>query len=213
LKISKFKSTFSNTPLIAILRGIKPKEVLKVAEVLQKSGFRVLEIPLNSPSPLQSIENIKKEFGSELIIGAGTVLTTTDVQDVQNAGGQIIVSPHTEKNIIKSSKMLGLISIPGVATPSEAFFALKCGAHMLKLFPAETLPPSTLKAWRAILPKDTWVLPVGGITPKNMHPYLSVGANGFGLGSFLFKPNYSIKTIFQNAQQFIRTYQFLDKKN
>ena len=193
-------------PLIAILRGITPKDALKVADILYTAGFRVIEFPLNNPCSLKSIEMTRHKFGNDLVVGAGTVLTSVEVYRVQDAGGQIIVSPNSSKDTIKTAKALGLISIPGVSTPTEAFNSLKFGADMLKLFPAELITPSVLKAWRAVI-KDTWLLPVGGITPANLSSYIIAGASGFGIGSALYTPDFTIKSVYERAKAFVSSYQ------
>jgi 2-dehydro-3-deoxyphosphogalactonate aldolase len=174
-------------PLIAILRGIEPGEAVAIGRVLIGAGFRALEVPLNSPEPLRSIAALAEAFGERALIGAGTVLDPADVGRVADAGGRLIVMPHADNTIVRAAKSLGLWCMPGVATPTEAFGALAAGADGLKMFPAEALPPAAVKAWRAVLPKQVWLLPVGGITAERMAPYLAAGANGFGLGSALYQ--------------------------
>jgi 2-dehydro-3-deoxyphosphogalactonate aldolase len=178
-------------PLIAVLRGITPGEVLEVGAALTDNGFRILEVPLNSPSPFESIGRLAAKFGVTCLIGAGTVLDVGDVARVGDAGGRLIVMPHSDTAVIREAKRLDMVCVPGVATPTEAFAALHAGADGLKMFPAEQLPPAALKAWRAVLPKDALVFPVGGIRPDNMQSYWSVGANGFGTGSNLYQPGAS----------------------
>lgn len=175
-------------PLVAVLRGITAGEVIGVGAALVDNGFRILEVPLNSPDPFDSIATLAREFGERCLTGAGTVLRVADVARVADAGGRLIVMPHGDVAIIREAKRLGLACLPGVATPTEAFAALDAGADGLKMFPAEQLSPAALKAWRAVLPKDALVFPVGGIRPDNMAPYWAVGANGFGTGSNLYKP-------------------------
>jgi 2-dehydro-3-deoxyphosphogalactonate aldolase len=175
-------------PLIAILRGVRPDEAVAIGRALVDAGFRAIEVPLNSPEPLASIAALAEAFGERVLIGAGTVLDPAKVGAVAGAGGRLIVMPHADPAIVRAAKALGLVCVPGVATPSEAFAALAAGADALKLFPAEALPPAVVKAWRAVLPNDVWLLPVGGITPERMAPYLAAGANGFGLGSALYQP-------------------------
>ncbi|HEY2112711.1 MAG TPA: 2-dehydro-3-deoxy-6-phosphogalactonate aldolase, partial [Dongiaceae bacterium] len=173
-------------PLIAILRGIRPDEMPAAADALMAAGFRILEVPLNSPRPLESIRYLSGREG--LLSGAGTVLTTAEVDSVAAAGGRLVVSPNADAEVIAAAKRHGLTTLPGVATPTEAFAALKAGADGLKMFPAELLPPKALKAWRAALPAGALLLPVGGITPESLADYLAAGADGFGLGSALYKP-------------------------
>ncbi|KTT58339.1 2-dehydro-3-deoxy-6-phosphogalactonate aldolase [Pseudomonas oryzihabitans] len=189
-------------PLIAILRGVTPDEIVAVGRALYEAGFRVIEIPLNSPQPFESIRRLTAELGESCLIGAGTVLTEAQVAEVDAAGGRLIVSPNANLAVIRASKAAGLVSAPGVATPSEGFAALDAGADSLKLFPAEQLGPAVVKAWRAVFPKELALLPVGGITPDNMGPYVAAGANGFGLGSALYKPGLSAAQVSANAQAF-----------
>lgn len=189
-------------PLIAILRGVTPDEIVPVGRALYDAGFRVIEIPLNSPQPYESIRRLTAELGDSCLIGAGTVLTEAQVAEVAAAGGRLIVSPNANLAVIRASKAAGLVSAPGVATPSEGFAALEAGADSLKLFPAEQLGPAVVKAWRAVFPKELALLPVGGITPDNMGPYVAAGANGFGLGSALYKPGLTAAQVSANAQAF-----------
>jgi 2-dehydro-3-deoxyphosphogalactonate aldolase len=173
-------------PLVAILRGIAPQQAVAVAQSLYDSGFRVLEVPLNSPQPLASIEAMRRALPGDALVGAGTVLDVAAVSAVRDAGGQLVVMPHADTAVITAAKAAGLHCMPGIATPTEAFAALAAGADALKLFPAEALPPAALKAMKAVLPAGTRLLPVGGITPPAMAPYVAAGAAGFGLGSALF---------------------------
>src|SRR6202158_3351852 len=175
-------------PLIAVLRGITPVEIDAVGAALIDNGFRILEVPLNSPEPFDSIARLEHRFGGRCLTGAGTVVKVADVARVAAAGGKLIVMPHGDVAIIREAKRLGLACLPGVATPTEAFAALDAGADGLKMFPAEQLSPAALKAWRAVLPRDALVFPVGGIRPDNMAPYWDVGADGFGTGSNLYTP-------------------------
>lgn len=194
-------------PLIAILRGVTPDEIVAVGRALYDAGFRVIEIPLNSPQPFESIRRLTAELDDSCLIGAGTVLTEAQVAEVDAAGGRLIVSPNANLAVIRASKAAGLVSAPGVATPSEGFAALDAGADSLKLFPAEQLGPAVVKAWRAVFPKELALLPVGGITPDNMGPYVAAGANGFGLGSALYKPGLSAAQVSANAQAFAAGWQ------
>lgn len=193
-------------PLIAILRGLEPEQALEVGDALIDAGFKVIEVPLNSPRPLESIERLADAFNHRAIIGAGTVLKANDVGDVAKAGGRVVIMPHADTSLIRKADHLGLFCIPGVATPTEAFAALDCGADSLKMFPAEAMPPAVVKAWRAVLRPPVRLLPVGGITPAGMAAYIEAGASGFGLGSALFKPDMSLETIADNAQTFVKHY-------
>jgi 2-dehydro-3-deoxyphosphogalactonate aldolase len=179
------------SPLIAILRGIKPEEVVAARGVLTGAGIRIIEVPLNSPHPLESIRLLAAETDSQTLIGAGTVLTVDEVYAVAETGARLIVAPNADPAVIARAKSLGLFCLPGVATPSEAFAALKAGADGLKLFPAEALAPSVIKAWLAVLPAGTLLVPVGGISTDNMAGYVAAGATGIGIGSSLYKPGVS----------------------
>jgi 2-dehydro-3-deoxyphosphogalactonate aldolase len=193
-------------PLVAILRGIEPGEAVAVGRALTAAGFRAIEVPLNSPQPRESIRALAGALGERALIGAGTVLDPADVARIAAAGGRLIVMPHADHAVIRAAKAQGLLCVPGVATPTEAFGALAAGADALKLFPAEELPPGVVKAWRAVLPGDVWLLPVGGITPHGMAAYLAAGANGFGLGSALYQPGLSAATVGARAQSFAAAY-------
>jgi 2-dehydro-3-deoxyphosphogalactonate aldolase len=175
-------------PLIAVLRGISPEEVDDVAGALVDAGFRILEVPLNSPRPYDSIRRLAQVHGARCLIGAGTVLRVQDVARVREAGGAIVVMPHADLEVVREAKRQGMVCVPGVATPTEAFAALAAGADALKMFPAEALPPAALRAWRAVLPKDALVFAVGGMKPDNLDAYWAAGASGFGTGSNLYKP-------------------------
>jgi len=190
-------------PLVAILRGLTPQEAPAIGAALADAGFHLLEVPLNSPQPLHSIELLARQLGDRCLVGAGTVLTTGQVQDVTNAGGRLLVLPHADVEVIASAHALGMRCTPGVATPTEAFAALRAGADALKLFPAEQLPPPVLKAWSSVLPAGTALLPVGGITPERMAAYRSAGAAGFGIGSALYAPGTPAAEVARRARAFI----------
>ncbi|NYT42220.1 2-dehydro-3-deoxy-6-phosphogalactonate aldolase [Sphingomonas sp. R-74633] len=201
--IASFDQDFARCPLVAILRGVKPDEVEAIGEELVSAGFTLIEVPMNSPDPLESVARLAKRFAGRAQIGAGTVLTEAQVAAVQGAGGTMIISPNANMKVIAASAAAGLVSLPGIATMSEAFAALDTGATALKLFPAEAANPGILKAMRAVLPKDAKVLPVGGIAPDNMDPWLAAGANGFGLGSALYKVGMSAALVGANARAFV----------
>lgn len=188
-------------PFIAILRGVKPDEVLELAEVLVETGFSIIEVPLNSPDPLRSIERLARAL-PETLIGAGTVLTTAAVAEVQDAGGRLILMPHSDGAVVRAAKARGLTCVPGVATPTEAFAALANGADALKMFPAEHMPPAVVGAWRAVLPPGVALVPVGGIVPEKVASYRRAGAVGFGLGSALYKPGLTAAELRERAQGF-----------
>lgn len=196
-------------PLIAILRGLKPENAEAVGHALVEAGFRIIEVPLNSPEPFRSIEILAKTMPENVLVGAGTVLDSEQVNGIRDVGGRLIVMPHADLDVIKRAKEHGLICTPGVATPTEAFAALKAGADAIKIFPAESIPPAVVKAWRAVLPKDALVVPVGGIKPDTMKPYVDAGANGFGLGSALFTPAMSAEEVGRNARNFAAAWQDL----
>jgi 2-dehydro-3-deoxyphosphogalactonate aldolase len=175
-------------PLIAIIRGVTPNEAEAIGDAIFGAGIRIIEVPLNSPQPLDSIARLVAKFGDRALVGAGTVLQPEQVPDVQAAGARLIVSPNTNVEVITETAAAGLVSCPGFFTPSDAFDAIEAGATALKLFPAEAATPAVLKAQRAVLPKDLPVIVVGGIRPDNMQPWIAAGANGFGLGGGLYQP-------------------------
>ncbi len=188
-------------PLVAILRGITPDEAVPVGQALVDAGWSLIEVPLNSPRPLDSIRALVQAF-PQALVGAGTVLRADQVRAVAATGAGLIVSPHTQLDVLAEGLRLGLVCLPGVATPTEAFAALAAGAHGLKLFPAEWLPPAGLKAMRAVLPAGTRLLPVGGITSDNMAAYRAAGAAGFGIGSALYKPGMGVAEVALQAGRF-----------
>jgi 2-dehydro-3-deoxyphosphogalactonate aldolase len=190
-------------PLVAIIRGVAPDEAVAVGEALFAGGIRIIEVPLNSPDPFRSIGLLAAALGDRALIGAGTVLDPADVARVADAGGKLVVSPNTNPEVIAASVRAGLVSSPGYFTPSEAFSALRAGAHALKLFPAEAASPKMVKAQRAVLPRDVPLLVVGGIEPGNMRPWLDAGANGFGLGSGLYKPSQPPEQVERQARAYL----------
>src|SRR5258708_4597718 len=192
--------------IIAILRGIRPEEAEPVCEVLIEAGLTTIEIPLNSPQPLQSIGILAKAFGSVATIGAGTVLRVQEVRDVANAGGRIIVSPGFDADVVGETKLQKLASWPGVLTPSECFAALKSGADGLKIFPCSVVGPEGVKAMRSVLPPQTMVYAVGGAGPANFASWLAAGVNGFGIGTALYKPGDSLAQLRQAAHEIVRAY-------
>ncbi|NWF18277.1 2-dehydro-3-deoxy-6-phosphogalactonate aldolase [Pseudomonas reactans] len=203
------KQALAQNGLIAILRGIRPDEAQAVGQVLYQAGFRVIEVPLNSPDPYTSIRTLRDSLPADCLIGAGTVLTPEQVEQVKAAGGQVIVMPHSDAKVLRAAKTAGLFLSPGVATPTEAFAALAEGADVLKLFPAEQMGPSVIKAWLAVLPAGTLLLPVGGITPDNMQVFTDAGAKGFGLGSGLFKPGMTVDQVASRAQAYVAAWKAL----
>jgi len=193
-------------PLVAILRGLTPADALPVGAALVDAGLRSIEVPLNSPQALESIAQLAREFGARCLIGAGTVLSAAQVDEVAAVGGRVIVMPHADGAVIAAAKRRRLLCIPGVATPTEAFTALAAGADALKLFPAEQLPPPVLAAWRSVLPPGTALLPVGGITPERMAAYRTAGAGGFGIGSALYTPGLDTDDVGRRARAFIAAW-------
>ena len=198
----KFAAALQSIPLIAILRGIQPSEALPVGQALVDTSWSLIEVPLNSPKPLDSIAAMASAF-PQALIGAGTVLSTQDVREVHAAGGQLIVSPNFNPAVVREAVRLGLVCLPGVMTPSEAFAALQAGATGLKLFPAEMVTPAAVKALRAVLPGGALLFPVGGITLENMGAYLTAGAHGLGIGSALYRPGMAAQQLSKNAIEFI----------
>jgi 2-dehydro-3-deoxyphosphogalactonate aldolase len=201
--MSELTRWLQRCPLVAILRGVQPDEVEAIGATLIEAGFAIIEVPLNSPEPMASIEVLAKRFGDRALIGAGTVTKDHQVHDVASAGGRLIVMPHGDPVVIRWSKAAGLIALAGFATPTEAFAALAAGADGLKLFPAEANPPAVLKAMKAVLPPAVPVLPVGGIVPDRMAAYWEVGARGFGLGSALYAPGMDAETVRGRAAAFV----------
>lgn len=197
------KTYLDECPLIAIIRGVRPEEAEAIGDAIYEGGIRIVEVPLNSPDPIRSIGLLAKRFGENMLVGAGTVLTVEDVQRVKDAGGRIIVSPDTNVDVISAAAGAGLVSSPGYFTPSEAFTALRAGAHALKLFPAEGASPAVLKAQLAVIPRGVPVIVVGGVAPDNMQPWIDVGAAGFGLGSGLYKPGQSAADTLEKARAYV----------
>lgn len=204
---SLFRQTLSTHGLIAILRGLRPEEARDIGLALHGAGIRLIEVPLNSPEPLQSIRLLRDTLPDDTMVGAGTVLQPEACADIAAAGGQLVVMPHSDPAVIRAAKSQGLACAPGVATPTEAFAALAAGADVLKMFPAETLGPLGLKAWRAVLTPPVAIVPVGGITPDAITPYLAAGASGFGLGSALYRAGDDAATVAQRATAFVRAWQ------
>ena len=203
------KQAMAQNGLIAILRGLRPEESVAIGEVLYDAGFRIIEVPLNSPQPFDSIRLLRNSLPADCLIGAGTVLSAEQVQQVKAAGGQLIVMPHSDPVVLKAAKDADLYLAPGVVTPTEAFAALAAGADVLKLFPAESLTPAVVKALLAVLPKGTALVPVGGISPDNMQPFLDAGVAGFGLGSGLFKPGMTVQQVADNAKAYAQAWRSL----
>lgn len=201
--LAAFDAAFASCPLIAILRGVRPDEVVAIGEELVAAGFTLIEVPMNSPNPLDSVARLVDALGDRAMIGAGTVLTVDQVAAMRDAGGRMVISPNTNIDVIRASAAAGLVSLPGIATPSEALAALDAGATALKLFPAEAASPTILKAMRAILPSELRVLPVGGIVPEGMAPWRQAGAAGFGLGSALYKPGMTAGEVGARARAFV----------
>jgi 2-dehydro-3-deoxyphosphogalactonate aldolase len=193
-----FEAALARLPLIAILRGIAPREVVPIGEALIGAGWRLIEVPLNSPQPLESIASFAHIF-ADALVGAGTVLDPAQVRDVHAAGGRLVVAPNFDAAVVREAVRLGMVCLPGVATPSEAFAALGAGASGLKLFPAEMIPPTAVKALRAVLDPAVRLFPVGGITTANAPDYRAAGATGFGVGSDLFRPGTSAAAVAANA--------------
>ncbi len=200
-------------PLIAVLRGITPEDIEGVAGALHGEGFRIIEVPLNSPRPFESIRRRAHAWADRCLVGAGTVLAVEDVLRVREAGGQLIVMPHTDTAVVREAKRLGMICLPGVASATEAFAALSAGADALKTFPAEAMVPAALAAWRAVLPRATRVFAVGGIRPDNMTPWWAVGAAGFGTGSSLYRPGADVACVRANAAAYATAFRALPARS
>ncbi len=202
LLLTRYAAARAALPLIAILRGIRSDECAAIGTALYDAGFRIIEVPLNSPDPLEGIRALRALLPIDALVGAGTVLSPEEVETAAGAGAEIIISPNSDDRVIARTKALGRLSLPGVATPSEAFAALAAGADGLKLFPAELITPAVVGAWRAVLPRRTALFPVGGITPQNMAGYRAAGADGFGLGSALYRAGDDADTVTRKARAF-----------
>lgn len=189
----------AQNPLVAILRGVRPGEVETIAAALIEAGIVIIEVPLNSPDPFDSIARLARRFGNDALIGAGTVMCTTDIDRLARAGAQLVVTPHAAPDLVRAAKSHGMQAAPGFFTPAEAFSLLDAGADALKLFPAEAASPAVLRALRAVLPPNTPVLPVGGMDPTTIPAWSAAGAAGFGIGSALYKPGDDAPTVTRKA--------------
>lgn len=198
----ELKTILDRAPLIAILRGVRPAEVEAIGDVLVEAGIEIIEVPLNSPEPFRSIEILAKRFGTQALIGAGTMMTESDLGRMAEAGGRLMVTPHADAALVAAAKARGLVTAPGFFTPAEAFALIKAGTDALKLFPAEAASPAVLKSMRAVLPPDMPILPVGGITPDSMQGWFGAGAAGFGIGSAIYRPGDDAKTVAAKAAAF-----------
>jgi 2-dehydro-3-deoxyphosphogalactonate aldolase len=190
-------------PLIAIIRGVTPGEAEGIGGAIHEAGIRIIEVPLNSPEPLDSIRRLAQRFGDQMLVGAGTVFTPANVEDVHAVGGRLIVSPHFNPAVVRAAVQAGMVACPGYFTPTEAFAALDAGATALKLFPAEAASPDVLKAQRAVIPADVPVMIVGGVKPDNMAGWLAAGASGFGLGGGLYQPGQSPEDTLDKARAYL----------
>jgi 2-dehydro-3-deoxyphosphogalactonate aldolase len=204
--VATFHAAFARCPLVAILRGVRPEEAGPIGEALVAAGFTLVEVPLNSPDPLNSIARLAGALGTRAVVGAGTVLRAEAVEAVEAAGGTLIIAPNADPRVIAAAHARGLVAIPGIATATEAFAAIDAGATALKLFPAEGASPAVLRALRAVLPGDMPVLPVGGITAEALAPWRAAGAAGFGLGSALYKPGMAADEVGARARDFVAAW-------
>ena len=209
LLADRFSAANMKLPLVAILRGIKPEEAECFGLGLYNSGFRLIEVPLNSPEPFASIAAIRRVLPTDALVGAGTVINVEQVARIKACGGELVYMPHSNNAVICAAKAAGLLCVPGVATPTEAFAALAAGADALKLFPGELITPKVLKAIGVVLPKGTRLIPFGGITPDTMKAYLDAGASAFGLGSALYTPGMTCDQVLERAKCFVDTWKHL----
>jgi len=193
------KQFLDRCPLIAILRGVRPDEVIPICAALEAAGLAIVEVPLNSPQPLESIRLLAESFGDRLLVGAGTVMTPAQVEEIAGVGGRLIVTPHADPEIVRAAKRLGMAAAPGFFTPAEAFSLLNAGADAIKLFPAEGSNPAALRGMRAIFPSGTLVIPVGGIAPDNIGIWHEAGAAGYGIGSSIYKPGDTAEVVGRKA--------------
>ena len=201
--LDRFRTFLQPCPLVAIIRGVTPGEAEAIGEAIYGAGIRIIEVPLNSPQPFESIARLAARLGDRALVGAGTVLDPAEVRNVAEAGGEIVVSPNVHVGVIEATVAAGLVSAPGYFTPSEAFQALRAGAHALKLFPAEGASPAVVKAQKAVLPRHVPLLVVGGVRPDNMRPWRDAGADGFGLGSGIFKPGQTPAEVARQAESYV----------
>lgn len=204
--MTHFDDAFEDLPLVAILRGVTPDNAGAVGDALVDAGFRLIEVPLNSPDPLASIATLAERYGEAVIVGAGTVLSPDAARDVVVHGGRLVVMPHGDPAVIDAARKAGAWCIPGAATPTEAFAAFAAGADAVKLFPGEALPPPVLKSWRSVFPPELRLLPVGGVGLDNMAKYVAAGASGFGIGSALFKPGKRVEKVAEDARAFVHAW-------
>ena len=210
--MNDFSTLMAQLPMVAILRGIKPEEVLDHAEALIEAGFSILEVPLNSPEPFKSIEMLQQKYGDKALIGAGTVMRKDQVDKLVGIGAGLMVCPHTDVELIRAAKAAGLYAFPGFFTASEAFAAMEAGADAIKLFPAEAMTsPKVISALCAVVPKSMRICPVGGVTPDNMNSYIDAGAQGFGLGSALYKAGQSVEVTAKNAKAFVAGWKVISE--
>ena len=207
--MSEFEQAAAACGIVAILRGVAPHEVADIGDALYAAGIRVVEVPLNSPEPFRSIAALAARLQGRMVVGAGTVLDVDSVDRLKAAGGQISVSPDCNPDVIARAVELGLVPLPGVFTPTEAFTAVRAGARHLKLFPAEAASPKTVKAWRAVLPRDVKIYAVGGVTPANMREWADAGCAGFGIGSNIYKPGMSADDVGNAARGFVAAWRGL----
>ena len=201
--VEDFRLYFAECPLVGIVRGVTPDEAEAIAQALYDGGIRIIEVPLNSPEPFESIQIIAEKFGGRALVGAGTVLDSADVSRVAQAGGRLVVSPNTNAAVIGATVAAGLVSSPGYFTPSEAFEAIRAGAHAIKLFPAEAASPAVVKSQRAVLPKNVPLIVVGGVTPESIPGWMAAGADGFGLGGGLYKSGQDPQTTLERARAYV----------
>ena len=199
----RYNEDFATMPIVAILRGLAPREALAIGSALVEAGIRILEVPLNSPDPFDSIGQLARAFAGHATVGAGTVLTPEDVDRVRDAGGQIVISPNTNRDVIRRTREAGLVSLPGCLTPTEAFTALEAGAHAVKLFPGELVTPSIARAMAAVLPRGTRLLVVGGVSTDNIADWRGSVVHGFGIGSSLFKPGNTAAEVRDRARALV----------
>jgi 2-dehydro-3-deoxyphosphogalactonate aldolase len=205
----RFAAALANLPLVAVLRGLTPEEAGAIGQALYDAGFRLIEVPLNSPDPFSSIAGLRRSLPDDALVGAGTVMSAEQAVQIRDIGGEMVFMPHADLSVVRAAKSLGLLCVPGVLTPTEAFAALAAGADGLKLFPGEMITPKVIKAIRAVLPKGTLLLPFGGIKVDTMKPYVEAGANAFGVGSAVYSPGLSPAEVARRALAFADAWRSL----